>query len=73
MPKCVAFANNDYVHIAWDFGPAPLANCGGFAVYRIAKGQGDDKGTPVSTFDRDKDGKQLRPSSEDQPIRKYNW
>ena len=72
-PKAIAFANNDYVHIAWDFGPATLANCGGFAVYRIAKGQNDNKGTAVSTFGRDQNGMQTHPSSEDEPIRKYNW
>ena len=36
-PKCIAFANNDYVHIAWDLRS------------------------------------NARPSSEDQPIRKYSW
>lgn len=72
-PKAIALANNDYVHIAWDFGPKPLKNCAGFAVYRIARGEEDDKGTPVSTFGRDEDGKQTHPSSADIPIRKYNW
>lgn len=72
-PRAIAFANNDYVHVAWDFGPNPLPNCGGFALFRIGEGEGDDGGTPVSTFGRDAQGKQTRPSSFDEPIFKYSW
>lgn len=73
MAKPVAFAlaNNDYVHVAWDFG-LKLDNCDGFAVYRIEKG-GDPKGVPLPVFGRDAQGNRLKISSEDQPIRKYNW
>lgn len=70
-PKAFALANNDYVHVAWDFG-AKLKKCDGFAVYRIEKDH-DDKGTPLPVFGRDKNGKRLKVSSEEEPIRKYNW
>src|SRR5215216_5426305 len=70
-PRAFALANNDYVHVAWDFG-TKLKNCDGFAVYRIEKG-GDDKGTPLPVFGRDAKGKRLKISCEQQPIRKYNW
>jgi len=69
--KVFAIANNDYVHVAWDFGEL-LPNCGGFAVYRITDG-GNDKGDPLPVFDRDANGKRVKVSCEDQPIRKYNW
>ena len=46
-PKvAVAYANNDYVHVAWNFGDDPLEGCGGFAIYRIKKGT-DGKGQPL--------------------------
>lgn len=70
-PRAYAVANNDYVHVAWDFGKK-LDNCDGFAVYRIEKG-GDPKGRPLPVFGRDAQGNRLKISSEDQPIRKYNW
>src|SRR5262249_36883611 len=70
-PRAFALANNDYVHVACAFG-AKLKNCDGFAVYRIEKGS-DDKGIPLPVFGRDKNGKRLKVSSEEQPIRKYNW
>jgi phosphatidylserine/phosphatidylglycerophosphate/cardiolipin synthase-like enzyme len=70
-PRAFALANNDYVHVAWDFG-TKLKNCDGFAVYRIEKG-GDSTGTPLPVFGRDANGKRLKVSCEDQPIRKYNW
>jgi len=70
-PRAFAIANNDYVHVAWDFGKK-LDNCDGFAVYRIEKG-GDPKGHPLPVFGRDSKGNRLKISSEDQPIRKYNW
>ena len=70
-PQAFALANNDYVHVAWDFG-SKLDNCDGFAVYRIEKG-GDPKGVPLPVFGRDAQGNRLKISSEDQPIRKYNW
>jgi phosphatidylserine/phosphatidylglycerophosphate/cardiolipin synthase-like enzyme len=67
----VAIANNDYVHVAWDFGE-PLPNCGGFAVYRLTKG-GDAQGEPLPVFDRDADGNRVSVNCERMPIRKYNW
>ncbi|PWT87232.1 MAG: hypothetical protein C5B55_15135, partial [Blastocatellia bacterium] len=70
-PKAFALANNDYVHVAWDFG-TKLTNCDGFAVYRIEK-ENDSKGTALPVFGRDKSGKRLKVSSEAEPIRKYNW
>ena len=70
-PRAFALANNDYVHVAWDFG-SKLDNCDGFAVYRIEKG-GDPKGVPLPVFGRDAQGNRLKISSADQPIRKYNW
>ncbi|MDX6611296.1 MAG: hypothetical protein QOD75_482 [Blastocatellia bacterium] len=70
-PRAFALANNDYVHVAWDFGDK-LDNCDGFAVYRFEKG-GDAKGVPLPVFGRDAQGNRLKISSEDQPIRKYNW
>lgn len=69
--KAFAIANNDYVHVAWDFGEL-LPNCGGFAVYRITEG-GNDKGDPLSVLDRDANGNRVRTTCEDQPIRKYSW
>jgi phosphatidylserine/phosphatidylglycerophosphate/cardiolipin synthase-like enzyme len=73
LPKvAVAFANNDYVHIAWNFGDKPLEDCGGFAIFRIKQG-GDAKGQPLKAFDRDKDGNRLQVTCEDLPIRKYSW
>ena len=73
MPKGTvsAVANNDYVHVAWDFGEY-LPGCGGFAVYRITD-DGDDQGKPLPVFDRDYAGNRLKVTCEDQPIRKYNW
>lgn len=70
--KAIAIANNDYVHVAWNFGAQPIAGCGGFAVYRIEKG-GDPNGQALPAFDRDSSGKRLKVTCEDQPIRKYNW
>lgn len=70
-PLAFALANNDYVHVAWDFG-SKLDNCDGFAVYRIEKG-GDPKGVPLPVFGRDAQGNRLKITCEDQPIRKYNW
>jgi phosphatidylserine/phosphatidylglycerophosphate/cardiolipin synthase-like enzyme len=70
-PKAFALANNDYVHVAWNFG-TKLKNCDGFAVYRI-ENEGDDKGTPLPVFGRDKNGKRRKVSCEQEPIRKYNW
>lgn len=70
-PKAFALANNDYVHVAWDFG-TKLKNCDGFTVYRIEKDD-DDNGTPLPVFGRDKSGKRRKLSSEEEPIRKYNW
>jgi len=70
-PRAFALANNDYVHVAWDFGEK-LKNCDGFAVFRIEKG-GNGNGTPLPTFGRDKNGKRLKVSCEEEPIRKYNW
>ena len=70
-PKAFALANNDYVHVAWDFG-AKLKNCDGFAVYRIEQGN-EDKPVPLPVFSRSKNGKRRKVSCEDQPIRKYNW
>jgi phosphatidylserine/phosphatidylglycerophosphate/cardiolipin synthase-like enzyme len=70
-PLAFAVANNDYVHVAWDFG-SKLDNCDGFAVYRIEK-NGDPKGKPLPVFGRDAQGNRLKISCEDQPIRKYNW
>jgi hypothetical protein len=67
----VAIANNDYVHVAWDFG-ALLPNCDGFAVYRITE-DGDPKGIPLPVFDRDAQGKRTSVNCESMPIRKYNW
>ena len=69
--KAFAIANNDYVHVAWDFGEL-LTNCGGFAVYRITDG-GNAQGEPLPTFVRDASGKRVKVTCEDQPIRKYNW
>src|SRR4030095_583893 len=71
QPRAFAVANNDYVHVAWDFG-TKLDNCDGFAVYRIDK-DGDEAGTPLPVFGRDAQGNRLKLSCEDQPIRKYNW
>ncbi|WP_254508482.1 phospholipase D-like domain-containing protein [Anatilimnocola floriformis] len=72
LPKtAVALANNDYVHIAWNFGDKPLDNCGGFAIYRIKKGGSGAQ--PLKAFDRDKDGNRLEKTCEDLPIRKYSW
>lgn len=48
-PLAFAVANNDYVHVAWDFG-SKLDNCDGFAVYRIEK-NGDPKGKPLPVLD----------------------
>lgn len=70
-PRAFALANNDYVHVAWDFG-TKLKNCDGFAVYRIEKGDSDG-GTPLPVFGRDAKGKRVKVSCEEEPIRKYNW
>jgi len=70
-PRAFALANNDYVHVAWDFG-VKLKKCDGFAVYRIEKGR-EDKPVPLPVFGRDKNGKRLKVSCEEEPIRKYNW
>ncbi len=70
-PRAFALANNDYVHVAWDFN-TKLKNCDGFAVYRIEKG-GNEKGTPLPVFGRDAKGNRLKVSCEQEPIRKYNW
>src|SRR5205085_2593487 len=70
--KAVAFSNNDYVHVAWDFGDSPLVGCGGFAVYRTAQGE-DPRGEPVPAFGRDSKGNRTKISCFDQPIRKYSW
>jgi len=69
--KAAAIANNDYVHVAWDFGEF-LPNCDGFAVYRITDG-GESQGEPLSVFGRDAKGNRLKISCEDYPIHKYNW
>src|SRR5215813_1891792 len=68
-PRAFALANNDYVHVAWDFG-VKLEKCDGFAVYRIEKGK---KPVPLPVFGRDKNGKRRKVSCEEEPIRKYNW
>jgi phosphatidylserine/phosphatidylglycerophosphate/cardiolipin synthase-like enzyme len=70
--KAVAFANNDYVHVAWSFGDEPLAGCAGFALYRVAQ-EGEPQGVAVASFARDKDGKRIDVTTEDQPIPKYSW
>jgi hypothetical protein len=57
-PRAFALANNDYVHVAWDFG-AKLKNCDGFAVYRIEKGA-NGKVTPLPVFGRDANGDRLK-------------
>jgi len=67
--KAAAIANNDYVHVAWDFGEF-LPNCDGFAVYRITDG-GESQGEPLSVFGRDAKGNRLKISCEDYPIHKY--
>src|SRR6266567_564042 len=69
--KVVAIANNDYVHVGWDFGES-LAGCDGFAVYRISE-DGDAQGVPLPVFDRDADGNRVSVNCERMPIRKYNW
>jgi phosphatidylserine/phosphatidylglycerophosphate/cardiolipin synthase-like enzyme len=69
--KAVAITNNDYVHIAWDFGHA-LEECGGFAVYRVTM-NGSVDGGPLPSFARDQQGNRLCVTCEDQPIRKYSW
>ncbi len=69
--KAFAIANNDYVHVAWDFGEF-LPNCDGFAVYRITDG-GESQVEPLSVFGRDAKGNRLKISCEDYPIHKYNW
>jgi phosphatidylserine/phosphatidylglycerophosphate/cardiolipin synthase-like enzyme len=73
MPKGTVFAvaNNDYVHVAWDFGEL-LPDCAGFAVYRITE-DGNEEGDPLPVFDRDAAGNRVKVNCEAQPIRKYNW
>lgn len=69
--KAVAVANNDYVHVAWDFGRL-LEDCGGFAVYRITKDASAD-GVALPSFARNPAGKRLHLTCKDRPIRKYSW
>lgn len=73
--KAVAHANNDYVHVAWDYG-RKIEGCVGFAVYRIAM-DGDPIGVairvPGKAQDFDGDGDQEWPTSIDRPIMKMSW
>jgi phosphatidylserine/phosphatidylglycerophosphate/cardiolipin synthase-like enzyme len=71
IAKAIAIPNNDYVHIAWDFR-SQLTDCGGFAVYRLTQ-NGPADGMPLPAFARDAQGKRLKITCEDQPIRKYSW
>ena len=62
-PKAIAIANNDYVHVAWDFSE-PLAGCIGFSIHRM-----DDKGgrEPLHAFGKN------NPNTDESPISKYSW
>jgi phosphatidylserine/phosphatidylglycerophosphate/cardiolipin synthase-like enzyme len=62
-PTAVAIANNDYVHVAWDFVKA-LPNCIGFSIHRIAQGGAE---VPLPAFGAE------HQTTDQQPISKYSW
>src|ERR1700738_4278082 len=69
--KAVSFANNDIAVVAWTFG-GKLANCLGFAVYRIDVRAGTETCLPaMATFP-----KQAAPpgrNTANDPVQKFFW
>ena len=69
--KALAFCNNDIAVIAWTFG-GKLANCIGFAIYRIDVLAGTQTALPaMATFKNQAatDGR----TTEDDPVQKFFW
>ena len=72
MPA-IAVANNDYVHLAWDFGDTEIPGCIGFAIDRFTPG-GASEGTPLQVFaGHDNNGAEKFVSCRERPITKFQW
>ena len=69
--KALAFANNDMAVVAWTFG-GKLANCLGFAVYRIDVRAGTETCLPaMATFP--KQAATPGRTTADDPVQKFFW
>jgi phosphatidylserine/phosphatidylglycerophosphate/cardiolipin synthase-like enzyme len=69
--KAVAFANNDVAVVAWTFG-GKLANCLGFAIYRIDVLAGTETCLPAMATFQGQTADAGRTTADD-PVQKFFW
>src|SRR5580704_10526695 len=70
--KALAFANNDMAVVAWTFG-GKLANCLGFAVYRIDVRAGTETCLPAMATFPGQDATKTGRTTADDPVQKFYW